>query len=119
MLVALLLAALLLAIGNVVFWRFDPHQRLWRRLLKIVAALAITAIVSHYFGTVGVVIWFILAALPVVYVHAIWLPLHGINGWTAEPRDKYHALRGWPPPPQRQHGLRQQDSLQADGAARK
>jgi len=24
-----------------------------------------------------------------------WLPKHGINGWTGEPKDKYHALRGW------------------------
>ena len=28
-------------------------------------------------------------------VHAWWLPRHGINGWTAEPKEKYYALRGW------------------------
>jgi hypothetical protein len=32
----------------------------------------------------------------VLFVHGWWLPKrHGINGWTAEPREKYFALRGW------------------------
>ena len=26
------------------------------------------------------------------YVHLRWLPQHGVNGWTGEPRDKYLAL---------------------------
>ena len=33
--------------------------------------------------------------LPLVaaaYVHLVWLPKHGINGWTAEPRDRYLEL---------------------------
>jgi hypothetical protein len=30
-----------------------------------------------------------------MYIHAVWLPSKGINGWTAEPRDKYYQLRGW------------------------
>lgn len=29
------------------------------------------------------------------------LPKKGINGWTAEPREKYYALRGWKWPPDR------------------
>lgn len=28
-------------------------------------------------------------------VHLWWLPRQGINGLTAEPRDKYFELRGW------------------------
>jgi hypothetical protein len=36
-----------------------------------------------------------IAALPVIYVHGIWLPRHDVNGWTGEPREKYYALRGW------------------------
>jgi len=28
-------------------------------------------------------------------IHLWWLPKHGINGWTGEPREKYYALRGW------------------------
>ena len=90
--------AVLLAIGNVQFRRFDPFQPLWRRLLKVFVALAITAAVSYYFGSTGVIVWFAIAALPVVYIHGIWLPRHGVNGWTAEPRDRYYALKGWAPP---------------------
>jgi hypothetical protein len=90
--------AMFLAVGNIVFWKFDPFQSLWRRALKIVTALAITATVSHYFGRKGVFIWFAIAALPVLYVHGIWLPRHGVDGWTGEPKEKYYALRGWPSP---------------------
>ena len=38
--------------------------------------------------------WGVVGALllVVVYLHAVWLPKHGINGWTGEPRDKYLEL---------------------------
>jgi hypothetical protein len=26
------------------------------------------------------------------WVHLVWLPRHGVNGFTAEPREKYLAL---------------------------
>jgi len=103
MFLPLALMALLLVVGNVVFWRFDPRQPLWRRILKVVVTLAITAAVSRYLGTVGVIVWFAIVILPIVYIHGIWLPRHGVNGWTAEPREKYYALRGWPPPDARRH----------------
>ena len=28
-------------------------------------------------------------------IHVWWLPKHGIHPLTAEPKDKYYALRGW------------------------
>jgi hypothetical protein len=74
MLLDVAVMALFLAIGNVAFWHFDPRMPLWRRLLKVFAALAITAIVSYYFGRTGVVIWFGICALPLIYIHEIWLP---------------------------------------------
>jgi len=98
MLISLFLMAIFLAAGNVVFWRLDPKQPLWRRLLKVFLSLTITALAWRYFGRLGVFIWFTIVLLPLIYVHAIWLPIHGVNGWTGEPREKYHALRGWPPP---------------------
>ena len=87
--------AVFLAIGNIAFWKFDPFQPLWRRGLKTVVALSVTAVVSHYFGRKGVLIWFGIAASPIIYVHGIWLPRHGVSGWTGEPKEKYYALRGW------------------------
>jgi hypothetical protein len=96
MVVDVAIMAIFLAIGNVKFRHFEPRMPLWRRLLKSFVALAITAIISYYFGRTGVLIWFGIAALPLIYVHGYWLPRHGVNGWTGEPREKYYALRGWP-----------------------
>jgi hypothetical protein len=58
------LVAAVLVIGNVKFRHFEPRMPLWRRLLKVFAALAATATISYYFGTIGVIITFIVAALP-------------------------------------------------------
>ena len=92
------MAAVLLAAGNVAFGHFEPQTPWWRRLLKAFVILAITAAISYYFGRTGVLIAFGIAALPVIYIHAVWLPRHGVNGWTGEPREKYYELRGWAPP---------------------
>ena len=88
--------AVLLLIGNVLFRRFEPHMPLWRRFAKTALALAGTALISYYFGRTGVLIAMGIAVIALVYIHGIWLPRHGVNGWTAEPREKYYALRGWP-----------------------
>ena len=96
---ALTAMAAALVAGNLAFRHFEPQLAWWRRLLKALAALAITGGVSHYFGRTGVIVWFTIAAIPILYVHAYWLPRHGVNGWTGEPREKYYALRGWPWPP--------------------
>jgi hypothetical protein len=58
----------------------------------------LTAVISHYFGGTGVIITFGVTVLPMIYIHAIWLPRHGVNGWTGDPREKYYALRGWASP---------------------
>ena len=99
MLLDVVAVGVFLAFGNVVFRHFEPHMPVWRRLLKFLLMLAITALISWYFGRRGVVIAFGVAMLPVIYIHGIWLPRHGVNGWTGDPREKYYALRGWPPPP--------------------
>jgi hypothetical protein len=90
--------AVFLLIGNIVFYHFDPMMSMPRRVAKVLFILAITAVVSYYFGRTGVLVAFAIAFLPIVYIHGIWLPKHGVNGWTGEPKAKYYALRGWPPP---------------------
>jgi hypothetical protein len=90
--------AVFLLVGNVVFRHFEPMASTTRRVLKVVVTLAITAAVSYYFGRKGVVLAFTAVLMPVIYIHAIWLPSKGVNGWTGEPKAKYYALRGWPPP---------------------
>ena len=87
--------AVFLALGNIAFRRFEPHMPGWRRVLKTSVILLVTAVISYYFGRNGVIVAFLIAMLPVIYIHAIWLPRHGVNGWTGEPRETYYALRGW------------------------
>jgi hypothetical protein len=36
-------------------------------------------------------------AVGVVVVHGWWLPRNGVNGWTAEPRERYYELIGLDP----------------------
>ncbi len=81
--------------GNIQFRDFEPRMPIWRRVVKAGVIIAITGVISHYFGRTGVLTAIGLAALPVIYVHGVWLPRHGVNGWTAEPREKYYSLRGW------------------------
>jgi hypothetical protein len=92
------LVAVLLVFGNIAFRHFEPMMPLWRRVAKITLILAVTAVISYFFGRTGVIIAMGVALLPIIYIHAIWLPRHGVNGWTGEPKERYHALRGWPPP---------------------
>jgi len=91
----LAIVAAILIWGNIQFRHFEPHMPVWRRVAKTCVILGIAGVISHYFGRTGVLIAIGMAALPVIYIHGIWLPRHGVNGWTAEPREKYYALRGW------------------------
>lgn len=91
----LAIVAALLVWGNIQFRHFEPHMPVWRRLVKSGVILTITAVISHYFGRAGVMIAIGAAALLVICIHGILLPRRGVNGWTAEPREKYYALRGW------------------------
>ena len=45
---------------------------------------------------------YVVIAIPlalVLVIHGWWLPRQGINGWTAEPKDRYYKFRGWTLPP--------------------
>ncbi len=83
------------AVGNIVMGHFEERVPRWRRVLKILliggfsVALSATAGRGWFFVLLGAV------TVAVLIVHAWWLPKHGINGWTAEPKAKYYALRGW------------------------
>ena len=95
MLVDVIVVALLLAIGNVLFWHFDPFMPLWRRALKFILIVSVAAAIDRFFGRTALLAVGGVGLAAFVYVHGIWLPRHGVNGWTGEPRAKYFALRGW------------------------
>ena len=80
------------AVGSVLFGHFEQHKPRARRVLKVVIVLGVTLLVAETMGRAAA---YGLLAIPLAgaaYVHLVWLPKHGINGWTGEPRDKYLAL---------------------------
>ena len=88
--VALIMA--IFAVGGVLFGRFEQHKPRWRRVLKQGLVLAVFVVLETGAGRPWAFGLLALAALGAVYVHAWWLPKRGINGWTAEPYDRYLAL---------------------------
>ena len=88
------LLATIFAVGNIRFGHFEAHRPKWRRVLKVPVVTALFVAVDAAAGRGWM--WALLgaAALAVVVVHAWWLPKHGVNGWTAEPRERYLALLG-------------------------
>jgi hypothetical protein len=90
------------ALGNILFGHFEERTPKWKRVAKFFVFIGITAAISATAGR-G---WFFaifgaLMILPLA-VHLWWLPCHGINGWTAEPKEKYYELRGWKLPERNQ-----------------
>lgn len=86
-------------LGNILLGHWEEQTPKWRRVLKPFVICGLSVLISATAGR----FWFfvmlgVMAAL-VTLLHAWWLPRKGINGWTAEPREKYYALRGWKWPP--------------------
>jgi hypothetical protein len=79
-------------VGSILFGRFEEHKPRWRRLLKAAIVLAVVLVLSASVGRLWAYAVLVLPLLGAAWVHLYWLPKHGINGWTAEPRDKYLGL---------------------------
>ncbi len=60
-------------------------------VLSLGTAVLISATLGRmwFFGLLGIV------SMALLYIHIWWLPSHGVNGWSGEPKDKYYKLRGW------------------------
>lgn len=80
------------AVGNILFGHFEQHRPKWKRLLKMMLFLAVVLGVAATGGRAWAYGLLAVPFVAVVYIHAVSLPRHGINGWTAEPYDKYLAL---------------------------
>jgi hypothetical protein len=86
-----------LMLGHLYFGRFEEHRPRWRRLLKSALVVAIVVGTSTWAGRVWMFVLLGLMTIGVLIMHAWWLPRRGINGWTAEPRDRYYVLMGLDP----------------------
>ena len=80
------------AAGSILFGHFEAHRPKWRRLLKMAVVLAVILTLSATVGRAWAYGVLMLPLLGAAYVHLRWLPKHGINGWTGEPRDRYLEL---------------------------
>ncbi len=84
----------LVGFGSILFGHFEEHKPKWRRLFKVVIILAIELTVSATIGRIWAFGLLALLLLVVFFLHAWWLPKHGVNGWTGEPRERYYELIG-------------------------
>jgi len=80
------------AFGSILFGRFEEHKPRGRRVLKVILVLAVTLLVLETLGRPAAYGLLAIPLFAALYVHVWWLPKHGVNGWTAEPRDRYLAL---------------------------
>ncbi|MFY7999395.1 MAG: hypothetical protein ACOVSW_12430 [Candidatus Kapaibacteriota bacterium] len=83
-------------VGNLYFGHFEEHKPKWKRLLKTAIFLALTL----WLSSIGLrmVAWGIILTLGTAlfaYVHGYWLPKHGVNGWTGEPKERYYEVIGY------------------------
>lgn len=85
----------LILLGHIFLGHFEERSSKWRKLLKYIITLIIVLLLSIYINRMAAVIFLIIMFIPVLYIHIIWLPKKGINGWTGEPKSKYYELRGW------------------------
>lgn len=84
-------------LGHLFFGRFVEYQSRGRRLLKTLLGGAVLLGAGVWAGRVWMYALLGSIALGVLVVHGWWLPRKGVNGWTAEPRDRYYALMGLDP----------------------
>jgi len=83
------------AFGNIFFGHFEERTPKWRRALKVLMFLGLVLAISSTLGRAWAMSFLAVWIIPVVVIHTWWLPKHGVNGWTGEPKEKYYRLRGW------------------------
>lgn len=82
----------MLAFGNILFGHFEEHRPKWRRVLKTILMLALFLTISSTLGRAWALAALVLPLVAVLWIHLVYLPRHGVNGWTGEPKEKYYEL---------------------------
>jgi Mn2+/Fe2+ NRAMP family transporter len=90
------IVSMIFAIGNLAMGHFEEQTPKIRRVGKYLLILLIICGISVLFGRTVSMIVLGASFLPVLYVHAYYLPKKkGINGWTGEPKSRYYEFRKW------------------------
>ncbi len=92
---AVAIPAIIFAIGNILFGHFEEKTPKWKRVTKVILVIGFVAALSARFGPAWGLLPVALMLVAAAVVHLWWLPRHGINGLTGEPKDKYYEFRGW------------------------
>jgi hypothetical protein len=90
------IVSIIYAIGNILMGHFEEQTPKVKRIGKYLLTLLLVCLISIYFGRLVSMVILGLSFLPVIYIHAYFLPKKkGINGLTGEPKRKYYEFRGW------------------------
>ncbi len=76
----------------VVFKKFEKHVPMRGRIVKLLIVVGVLSIIGIVFSRYA--FWGMIGLMTIgqIYVHGVYFPKHGVNGWTAEPYDKYLEL---------------------------
>jgi hypothetical protein len=86
-----------LMLGHIYFGRFADHKPRWRLLGKSIIGIAIVVATTAFAGRQWTYVLIGLIGVGLIVVHGWWLPRNGVNGLTAEPRERYYELIGLDP----------------------
>src|SRR4051812_20222882 len=86
-----------LMLGHIYFGRFADHKPRWRLLVKSILGIAIVVGTTAFAGRQWTYVLIGLIGVGLVVVHGWWLPRQGVNGLTAEPKERYYELLGLDP----------------------
>jgi len=89
------IVSIIIALGNILLGHFEERTHRLRKVVKYALTLLIVCGISIYFGRVVSMSILGISFIPVLYIHAYYLPKKGINGWTGEPKSKYYEYRKW------------------------
>lgn len=92
------------ALGTILLGHFEEGVPKWRRVAKFFALTGLAVLISAAAGRAWFYGFLCLGAAFASAVHGWYLPRHGINPWTGEPRDRYYELRGWKVRPRAEPG---------------
>jgi hypothetical protein len=87
------ISAVLIAGATPAFGHFETVRPVWVRIARWLVYLAITGLLGATAGRPWTLVWILGLPLIGATFHVTWCATHGINPWTAQPRERYEQLR--------------------------
>lgn len=81
--------------GHAIFGHFEAQTSVQRKIAKIVFNLGLTALVTAAFGYPWGFVFPVVFMGTGITFHLWWCARNHIHPLTAEPKERYYALRGW------------------------